>query len=246
MGFFKVVGRFLSKNSPVIFAGLAVGGVATTSILTAKATKKAVRAIEILEEELGYKPSNKEIAAETWKLYIPAAVSGVSTITSIVLSQVINAKRLAAVSGLYSIAQDSLIKYSQKVIEQIGPKKEQNLKDSVIKDAVAANPPPENILVVDGKGSTLCCDSLSKRYFYSDIEKIKQAINEINRRLLIHDYISLNEMYYELGLSGSELGDLMGWHVEQGLIENVFSSQLTENGTPCLVLVFRVVPKYAD
>lgn len=57
-------------------------------------------------------------------------------------------------------------------------------------------------------------------------------------------FITINDLYYELGLSRIELGDEMGWAIDDGLIEVSFSTQLTENDEPCLVLNYNVTPKF--
>lgn len=57
-------------------------------------------------------------------------------------------------------------------------------------------------------------------------------------------YISLNDLYFELGLDNIKLGDELGWNIDKGYIDINFSSQLDANGTPCLVLDYRVAPVY--
>ena len=99
-------------------------------------------------------------------------------------------------------------------------------------------------MIVTQKGNSLCYDAFSGRYFYSDIEKIKRTENEFNRRLLQEDYLSLNEFYYELGLSGTYIGDRLAWRADRGLVETNFSAQLAEDGTPVLVLEFITPPSY--
>ena len=57
-------------------------------------------------------------------------------------------------------------------------------------------------------------------------------------------YIALNEFYYEVGLPGTKMGDELGWNIDGGLIGLDFSSQLSEDGTPCLVIDYRIAPRY--
>jgi len=57
-------------------------------------------------------------------------------------------------------------------------------------------------------------------------------------------FLTLNELYYALGLAGIALGDQMGWDIDKGMVEINFSTQLTEEGEPCLVLNYSVEPKY--
>ena len=70
----------------------------------------------------------------------------------------------------------------------------------------------------------------------------KKAVNEINRRLISEDYISLTEFYSELGLSPTKVSDEIGWNLDDGLIEVYFSSQLADDGRPCIVLDYENPP----
>ena len=93
-------------------------------------------------------------------------------------------------------------------------------------------------------GNTLCYDSASGRYFKSDMDKLKKAENTLNRQMRDEMYVSLNEFYYEIGLEGIGVGDNMGWNIDSGYIDLEFSSQLASDGTPCLVISYRVEPRY--
>ncbi|MBQ5562679.1 MAG: hypothetical protein IIT39_04770 [Clostridia bacterium] len=68
-------------------------------------------------------------------------------------------------------------------------------------------------IVTTGYGDTLCYETLSGRYFYSDIEKIRAAVNRANKIILEESYISLNEFYDELDLGHTGIGDSIGWGV---------------------------------
>ena len=69
-------------------------------------------------------------------------------------------------------------------------------------------------------------------------------MNKLNRDMLDEMFISLNDFYYEIGLSNTKLGDDLGWNVSEGLIDLKFSSQLTDDGTPCVVMDYSIAPKY--
>jgi hypothetical protein len=56
--------------------------------------------------------------------------------------------------------------------------------------------------------------------------------------------VSLNEFYDELGLSHIAVGDDLGWNIEKGGIDISFSTQLAEDGMPCLVVNYDVKPRY--
>ncbi len=77
---FNNVIKALKSNSPEILTALGVSGVVTTSYLVGKASFKAAQ--HLGEGPAG--PTIKEKAKETWKLYIPAGISGVLTVGCII------------------------------------------------------------------------------------------------------------------------------------------------------------------
>ena len=134
--------------------------------------------------------------------------------------------------------------YKDKVVETIGENKEKRIRDKVAKKKIEENPVTQNNIIMTGNGDTLCCDMFCGRYFKSDIEKIKKAVNIINKKLLSYGYLSLNEFYDEIGLPSNDLGEELGWNINDGLIEVYFGSHLTDNGTPCLTIEFENAPTY--
>ena len=260
--FFSGVQTSLAKHSPEILTGLGIAGMITTTVLAVRATPKALKRIEeekdrqskkLCEEALKngegeYAPVDKlkvvDTVKVTWKCYIPAVITGVVSTACLIGASSVHVKRNAVLATAYKLSESALADYREKVIETVGEKKEQAIRDKVAKDCVDKNPASKTDIIVTGNGTTKCLDYSSKRYFYSDIDKIKRAVNEINRQMLHEGYISLNDFYDELGLGTSKIYDRMGWNTDDGLIELHFSSQLDENGTPCLVIDFEVPPKY--
>lgn len=250
----RKISNSLIKNSPTILTGFGVGGLISTVVMAVSATPKA---IEILDEEMFDRELNslekygspiqpltkKEIISLTWKCYIPTVLMGAATIGCIIGANSIHLRRNAALVGLYSIAETTLKEYQAKVIETLGEKKEQLIKEEILQDRVINNPPKENQIIITGKGDTLCYDSLSGRYFKSDIEKIRRIQNDFNRSLISEMYKTLNEFYDELGLEGTELGRNMGWTTEFGLLDISFSAKLTPDNLPCIVLDYRIGPR---
>ena len=79
----------------------------------------------------------------------------------------------------------------------------------------------------------------------SDMETLKKAENELNRRMRYVDYISLNDFYSEIGLPPVHpLGEDLGWNIDKGYIDIHFDSALTKSGQPALTIEFVVAPKY--
>lgn len=241
----KTIRSGLAKHSPAILTALGITGMIGTTVLAVKATPKALDLIENKKEELDKdKLTVVETVKATWKCYAPAAVTCVTSAACLIGASSVHTKRNAALATAYKLSESALIEYRDKVVETIGEKKEQSVRDAIAKDHVEKNPVTNNEVIITDRGYTLCYDELSGRYFYSDIEKIKKAANELNRQMLNDMYVSLNELYYELGLEGTKLGEQMGWNVDRGLIDLKFSATVSADDRPCIVLDYRVPPMY--
>jgi len=68
----------------------------------------------------------------------------------------------------------------------------------------------------------------------SRIEDIRRVINDFNQRLISEMYLPLNDLYEDLGLEHTELGDEFGWNLDFGLVEVSFSSKIASDGRPVL------------
>lgn len=260
--FFKNIERSVSRHSPEILTGVGIAGMVTTVVLAVKATPKALELIAE-EEKHRIKEATIEEAREwsdkggvpikpvdyvklCWKPYIPAAVTGVVSVACIVGANSVHARRNAALYSAYKISTTALTEYRDKVVETIGEKKEHAIRDKVAKDKMEKNPVNESTVIITGGGETLCYDSHSDRYFYSDIDNIKRSVNELNHRMTFGGemYISLNDFYDEIGLKHTEAGDNIGWRPDKGLIDIRFGTQLTDKNKPCIVIDHLIPPEY--
>lgn len=252
----------IKRHSPEILTGIGIAGMITTAVLAVRATPKA---LILLEEEK--RRRNKELLDEAkekgcaecakidslkpvqairaaWPCYVPSAVTGVLSIACLIGAGSVNTRRNAALATAYSLSETALKEYREKTVAAIGEKKEREIRDAVAKDKIAKDPVVNKEVIITGGGETLCYDMITSRYFKSDIEKIRKVENELNRRLISEMYISLNDFYYEIGLRQTNVGDDLGWNIEDGLIDLEFSSQLAEDGTPCLAIGYRIAPRY--
>jgi hypothetical protein len=245
---FKDAQALVSKHSPELLTGIGIAGMITATVLAVRATPKALDLIEQKREELYPDSTQKltpiETVKATWKCYIPAAVTSVTATACLIGASSVNARRNAALATAYNLSATALAEYKDKVIETIGEKKAQAIRDKVAEERIKKEPVNNSAIIVSGTGNTRCFDMATKRRFTSDIEQIKRIVNELNRRMISgEDYVSLNEFYYELGLDGCDVGDEIGWNVTRGLIDIEFSAQLDTDGVPCIVLNYTVAPK---
>lgn len=246
----KVISNFktgLSKHSPEILTGIGIAGMITTTVMAVKATPKALDILSEIKEnrtDEDKKEIAKEMVCKVAPVYLPATLTGCFSIACLIGASSVNARRNAALATAYTLSEGALREYQDKVIETIGEKKEKSIRDDIAKDKIANNPVTNNEIIVTSRGDTLCYDSISGRYFTSDMEKIRRIENELNKRLISEMYISLNELYYELGLRCTEQGNELGFNIDDGLIDFQFSAQIADDGRPCIVLGYRIAPRY--
>lgn len=235
----------LIKHSPEILMGMGIAGMLTTTVLAVRATPKALKLIEEKKKETQTdKLTPVETIKTTWKCYIPAATTAVASTACLIGSSRVSSKRNAVLATAYKIAETAHKEYREKVIETIGEKKEAEVRDKVAKEQIEKKPVNNCEVIITDMGNTLCYDSVSGRYFKTDINKIKKAENTLNYNMLNENYTSLNDFYSEVGLDRIKLGDELGWNIDDGKIELHFSSHLTSNDEPCLVIQYNVAPKY--
>lgn len=246
---FKGVKVFATKHSPEILTGIGVAGMLTTIILAVRATPKAVK---IIEEQKKEKRKDKLTPAETvratWQCYIPAAATGIASTACIVGASSVSLKRNAALATAYKLSETAFAEYKEKVVETIGEKKEQVVREKVAESRLEKNPVNESTIVLTGKGNTLCMEPITGQYFRSDINQIKKTINDLNEKLLRDPfgYMSLNDLIVELSpnLETSIKGDEIGWNVINGIIRVDFHAKMAKNDEPCIVIDYTNAPQY--
>lgn len=238
------VTHILKRNAPVILSSTAITGVVTTAYLSAKASIRAHDRISAYRHthdnpDMSRQEKLKKQIPLCWKLYIPAVASGAVTIGCIVGTTRVTNKRAAAAQAAFVLSERAYAEYRNKVIEDLGERKDQGIRDSIAEDKVRNNPPPAN-LIIGGAGSVLCCELQTGRYFSSDMESLRRAENEINARLVRQDSATLDDLYYLIGLSSTSNSGDMGWNSDK-LLTFEFTSVLDDQGRPCLAFEYNYI-----
>jgi hypothetical protein len=254
--FAKSVQKQAIKHSPEILTGIGIAGMFASVVMAVKATPKVLELIENEKEQQSRevrqemqnnklyvdKLTKMEIVKIAWKHYVPTTIMlGLST-TCLISANRVSGARNAALATAYALSESALKEYKQKTLEIAGPKKEQAVRDAVAKSKVEKHPPTKDntIVVSGGKGDTKCYDATRGIYFKSDIETLRKIENDLNFRLRQEMDIPLNDFYYELGMPSVAMGNILGWHIDNGPIEFDYSYQGDESGNPCLVLTYRM------
>lgn len=239
---FSVVKDQLNNHAPAILTGLGVAGSIGSVVLAVQATPKALKDIWNHESETGEETTWQQKIQLTWKHYVPTALALATTTGSIIGAQGLNYRRQAALMSVYALTETAYREYREKVTEQIGEKEEGKIRDEIAKDRMESNPARPTEIIMTGSGDHLCYDSLTGRYFRSDIETIRKAVNDINSKCLSETYASQNDFYQRIGLDPVAFGEENGWRFDH-LMEVHFSSHLSETtGSPALSLDYSLSP----
>ncbi len=236
--------KIASDNSPTLLMSGAAGGLITTVVLAIKATPKCVDILNKATKESKEPLTKKDVVKLCWKEYIPTVVVGGASIALMIASTKTQFRRTAAVASAFALTEKAFTEYKDEVSKALGDRKEREIRDNTDATSVKSHPAGINEIILTGKGESLCYDKLTDRYFKSDYEKIKQAIAELNVLLYKDGFVTLTDAYDLLGLAPTTLSDMLGWDSDNGKIDVFFSSQLTQNNAPCLVITFSVFPKH--
>lgn len=240
----RTLSRFLSHNSPAIFAGIGVAGVLTTAVLTGRATYKMGKSMadRNWENSSHHEPevTLRQTWSDYWQLYIPAAATMFGTITAIVCSNRLGARQTAALAAAYAISETAWSEYRDKIVEKLGEKKEQTALDEIAQEKVDRLP-SDNQIIILGDGNVKCMDMWSGRYFMSTMETVKAAQNAINYQINNHEFASLSDWWQWIGLEPTTESDNIGWNMDCKL-ELKFSTALDKHNVPVLCVHFQTHP----
>lgn len=240
------LGLAIKNNSPEILTGLSMFGVATTAVI---AHNDTLRAEEIIYEQRIDPSDWKAVLKATWKCYLPTGFSIAATCGCIggVLKSSNNQKKIY--SAAYLSSQAFIREYQKRMVEKLGEKKEQEIRDETIKAIADKKAPVANFLtdskeaILTGHGHTLFYSPITGEYFRSDINHIKTIQNEINK-YLISGYDSVFDENYirlSLGLPTIPLGGGRGVDLDH-MLEFRFAPELMDTGEVRVVLDYQMWP----
>jgi hypothetical protein len=251
----KQVEKFAVDNAPGILTGVGAVGAISAALLTGKATFRATKLIEEKKTELwqmtpdtasGNQPDYPELSTKdtiklVWTEYLPpAGVLGV-TLAAIICANRVSTARLAALATAYSLNEKHFGEYKEKVIEKFNANKERQVRDEIAQDRVTANPPKDAQIIITGNGDVLCHDLPTDRYFKSNMEKLRQVMNDINAQVNEVGYARLSEFYTALGLKDTPYSMELGWTRDR-LFVLQFSAVLTDDNQPCISVDYSAEP----
>lgn len=266
----------MKKHSPEILIGVGVVGTVASTVLACKATTKLNG---ILEEhkntvdrihECSKNPESTEeytqedvskaltvTYAKTGlniaKLYAPAALLGVASLSCIIGSHVVLRKRNVAIAAAYAALDKGFKDYRGRVIEEFGEEIDKRLKYNLKTEEVEETVVDENgkekktkkvIDFFDGDLSPHARVFDAQSCYWEKTPEynllfLRAQENYANDLLNSRGYLFLNEVYDMLGFEKTKSGQVVGWvldnkdgdgHVDFGIITTNRRNPNTING----------------
>lgn len=194
------------KVAPVALSILGVVGVAVTTALAVKTTRK----IDISLGEDADKVGAKEIVKEHWKEYLPTAGVGAATAICIVGASVLSNKNQAILVSGYSLLKEFSEKYQNEVRKQYGDEAHEKIVESIMRaDCNFEGITGYHIcggsnLSIDGTKESEVVrtfyEPMTKRYFQSTLSNVLQAEYHTNRNYALCGEAFLADFYDFLGV----------------------------------------------
>lgn len=256
----------LQKNSPNILFVAGVVGVVGAAVLASRATLKLSDVLDEAEHEISgvkedlkhTKGYQKDLAyvytkntVKVVRLYAPAVILGTASISMLTQSHVQLTRRNSALTAAYAAVSTAYENYRERVRDEVGAKREQELYHSVSLKKVMVENKTQQIMQADpntwspyarffDEASTQWVKNaeLNKLFVLS----IQSHLNDV---LHARGHVFLNEAYDALGLERSSAGAVVGWiltsegkgdnYIDFGLYEAASSRFL--NGTERSVIL---------
>lgn len=238
---------FLKQNGSTLLTCVASVGMIATCVLVAKETPKAVILLEDAENEKEEPLTKKETLILATPVYIPAIMMGISTLACIFGSNIISRRQQTVLASACVLMSENYQRYKSKIKETYGEDAHRKILDELAveksKDIHISAPGLVTSSSLDfgdndSKDSRLFYDAFSNRYFESTVDKVLKAEYHLNRNFIFNGVISLNEFYDFLGIKRSDLGDAVGWNINDNIYWIDFNHHKVtlDDGLECYVI----------
>lgn len=247
-------GMTLKKNAPSIGIAGGVVGLCATVVLSSRATLKAQSVVaehkelvsgtrDTFEKFEGQKDENGEYkysqedfqkdqvviwsktAVAMLKLYGPAFVVGAVSIAAIASSHKALNGRIAALSAAYQVAESALVRYRDKVEEELGTDIEKELfsktkassakaDEEAYEDEDRSTNTKKKLEQHGGSHDRIFAEGTSNAWRGNVSENmvfLRTQQNFFNDQLVKKGYVFLNEVYDALGFDRTPAGQIVGW-----------------------------------
>ena len=207
----------IRASAPKLFFVGGIVGVVATTVLACRATLKLETTLDdhVNEDD---ELNRVRAAVSVVRLYAPAAIVGVASITMLTQSHNILVRRNAALSAAYTTLERGFNEYRARVVEKYGKDEDDRLrygfevekvtkgdKKSVVHHAHPESGASIYAVFFDEYNPNWSKDPEINKLF------LKAQQNYFNDLLRARGHVFLNEVYSELGFGHTKAGAVVGW-----------------------------------
>lgn len=237
--------KFLHQNGSTILTCLGGVGLIATSVMTAKATPKAITMLNEVKEEKGDELTKLDIVKATAPVYIPAILTGAATLACMFGANALNKRKQASLISAYALIDNSYKEYKKKAVELFGEDADEKITEEIAKDDFS-----KSDIIISGGDKRLFYEEFSGRYFEATTEAVISAEYEMNRRLAVeYGGLYLNEWFELLDLDRTDYGDYLGWSYSylqevywQNWIDFQHHTVTLDDGLECVIITMQMEP----
>lgn len=236
------------KQSPHILFGVGVVGMIGTTVLAARATLRLEETLDEVQDKLALadevakehsdkyseadKQQDKAIlyargAYSVGKLYAPAVVLGVFSVSCLAGSHNIMTKRNAGLAAAYAAVEKGFSEYRERVVSELGIEKDQEFRtggkvEKVEQEGEDGKKKTVEVIRVDASSPSMYArffDETNKHWeprAASNKLYIQCQQNWANDMLVSRGHLFLNEVYDMLGMERTKAGAVVGWVLNEG------------------------------
>ena len=261
---FSRIAGWGKEHAPEILLGTGIAAGIATVVLACVETTKAGDILDKHKEEMDKIEEAKKVAKEgeytekdikkdkmivfrdttvgMAKLYWPAALTGVASITCILSGHKILAARYGAATAALSLTQTLFGKYRERVVEDQGIEKDRQyyygskiekkaIEEEVVDPDTGKTKKVKNDAEYIDIDLDLCTGAVrvfaeynsdgSRNYEWDEnvdicLAQLRARQQYLNDQLRAKGFIFLNEAFVECGLNKTQVGQVLGWKWEEG------------------------------
>lgn len=265
-GMLRAIGGTMKEHrtvTAIIFAGI---GYIATAYLTARATKKAVKKVEELEDNKretlqGHnagepeKPTRKEVIKETWHYYIPAIGMGTAATLMLVTAAASHERQNKAWMTAYALSQSSAQEFYEAVRKRLGPEGMREVhrdiaekrKEDIPNMGISAKPSG-----IGPDGNEWIIEPLSNHMIYTNTDFLTIVVQRrLNLAIDNGESSTISDYLNELGLPEWSCGgicysDDYGWNQRIGRVSIGFDSVRKDGKSYTRIVLYNPPKKLFD
>ena len=165
-------------------------------------------------EELGPDAKMLDKVKAAGPVYLPALFMFLISSGCIIGGCAAGDRKAAVLATLCSAYEASGKRLEQKIIDEFGKEKAQEVHDKIADDLVKQKPPIPDEIEETGNGHDLFFDPYTGRWFRTSVKAFEEANQKFKKHILNNMWGSFNDWLEYQGRARGDCGDIVGWNVD--------------------------------